>query len=107
MTNMTPAQQEAERKDGPYYDESGNEIYENDLLRLNHFIGARRKRYYMYKIAVLIEGYWYGLDVHDRKHRYRLIATATDNKISGTQVIARAESESPDPKYKRPLPIRP
>lgn len=84
----------------PYYDESGNKIEENDLLRVFHFIGARKKKYYMYKVAILVEGYWYGLDVHDRTHKYRLRAVAKDNVIAGTQVLRPARHDAPDPKYK-------
>jgi len=33
----------------PYYDQNGKEIKEYSLLKMYHFTGARRKRYYMYK----------------------------------------------------------
>ena len=31
------------------YDKTGREIKEHDILKIFHFIGARRKRHYMYK----------------------------------------------------------
>jgi len=31
------------------YDKTGREIFINDVLKVFHFTGARRKRYYMYK----------------------------------------------------------
>lgn len=31
------------------YDKTGREIMRGDILKVFHFIGARRKRYYMYK----------------------------------------------------------
>ena len=34
------------------YDKTGREIMVNDVLKVFHFIGARRKRHYMYKQAV-------------------------------------------------------
>lgn len=33
------------------YDKNRRPILEHDVLKVFHFIGARRKRYYMYKIA--------------------------------------------------------
>ena len=33
----------------PKKDKHGIEIEEFDVLKVNHFIGARRRRYYMYK----------------------------------------------------------
>jgi hypothetical protein len=67
-----------------YYDQAGNEIMEGDLLRVWHFRGARRKVYYMYQIAVLIERkgktYWGGKDYHvpENKNHYWLRAVANE-----------------------------
>lgn len=36
----------------PVFDEKGNEIRPGAVLKVFHFIGARRKRHYMYKQAV-------------------------------------------------------
>ncbi len=36
-------------------DKTGREILPGDLLKVFHFIGARRKRYYMYKYVESIE----------------------------------------------------
>lgn len=34
------------------YDKNARQIYAGDLLRSLHFIGARKKRYYLYHVAV-------------------------------------------------------
>lgn len=40
-------------------DKFGIEIEECDILKVYHFTGARRKKYYMYKMAVLWDGKLY------------------------------------------------
>lgn len=37
------------------YDKTGREIMAGDILKVFHFVGARRKRHYMYKQALKIE----------------------------------------------------
>jgi len=80
----------SELKDRMYYDELGNEIHEGDLLRVFHFIGLRRRVYFMYKVARLKEGYWYGCD-YNSNHSYLLKGQATPDTgiIKGTRIINR------------------
>ena len=42
---------------GKMYDKKGVPIYPGDLIRTPHFIGARRKQWYIYHTAVFINGY--------------------------------------------------
>jgi len=44
----------------PIKDKNGVTIEEFDVLKVFHFIGARRKKHYMYKMAILWEGKLYG-----------------------------------------------
>lgn len=37
------------------YDRTGREIHVGDVVKVFHFVGARRKRHYMYKQAVAID----------------------------------------------------
>jgi len=77
-------------KDRMYFDELGNEIHEGDLLRVYHFTGARKRAYFMYKVARVIHGYWYGRE-YNSDHTYRLKAVADKETgiIKGTRVIFR------------------
>jgi len=43
------------RKNNVYYDKKGVQILEGDLLKVWHFIGARRKVNYMYLVTVIEE----------------------------------------------------
>lgn len=40
-------------------DKRGIEIEPGDILKVFHFVGARRKRYYMYKMAIEVGGELY------------------------------------------------
>lgn len=42
-----------QRKDNTYYDKNGKQILVGDLLKVFHFIGSRRKKHYMYQVAVM------------------------------------------------------
>jgi hypothetical protein len=44
----------------PIFDKNGVAIEPNDVLKVYHFTGARRKKHYMYKLAVLWKGELYG-----------------------------------------------
>lgn len=44
----------------PLVDKYGIPIEEGDILKVYHFTGARRKKHYMYKMAVLWDGKMYG-----------------------------------------------
>ncbi len=80
-------------KDEIYFDELGNEIHLNDLLRVYHFRGARKRRYYMYKVAIIKDGFWYGKD-YSCDHTYVLMGMAdkVTRIIKGTRVIARGDA---------------
>ena len=41
-------------------DKNGREIEHGDVLKVFHFIGPRRKRFYMYKVAIEIDGKMWG-----------------------------------------------
>lgn len=45
------------KQPGELYDKNGRPIYPGDLLRSPHFIGARRKQFYLYHTAVFQRGY--------------------------------------------------
>jgi hypothetical protein len=45
------------KQPGELSDKNGFPIYPGDLLRTYHFTGARRKKYYLYHVAVFINGY--------------------------------------------------
>jgi len=45
------------KKPGELFDANNRPIYPGDLIRSPHFIGARRKRWYLYHTAVFINGY--------------------------------------------------
>jgi hypothetical protein len=49
-----------------FRDIKGREIREGDLLREFHFTGFNRKKYYMYKLAFLLDGkYWRAAHIHE------------------------------------------
>lgn len=81
-------------KDTIYFDELGNEIHLNDLLRVYHFMGARKRKYYMYKVAIIKDGYWYGKN-YSSDHTYVLMGMADKETkvIRGTRVISRGNPE--------------
>ncbi len=49
----------------PIYDKNGRQVFEGDLLKIFHFIGARRKKYYMYKIVVKNDNFLLAADPRD------------------------------------------
>lgn len=79
-----------------YYDSKLRPIHKGDLLKVFHFIGARNKKHYMYKIAVDF-GYdcLFGVPAHeiglkDTKecHKYPLSYGANgENVIEGTEIV--------------------
>lgn len=46
-------------------DKNGYEIRPGDVLKVYHFTGARRKQYFMYKIAHEIDGFLYAAHLHN------------------------------------------
>jgi len=53
----------------PYFDKNGTQIKEFAVLKVFHFIGPRRKRYYMYKWVRIVEDlgkrYYYAQHLED------------------------------------------
>ena len=49
-----------------YTDKFGKPIEHGSMVKINHFIGVNnqgkgRKKYYMYKLIIFHNGYWYGI----------------------------------------------
>ena len=56
-------------QEAPYYDKHGVEIKEFAVLKVFHFIGARKKKHYMYKWVRIVEDmgkrYFYAQHLND------------------------------------------
>jgi hypothetical protein len=52
---------------GTILDKNGIPIEEFDVLKVFHFIGARKKKYYMYKLAVMCNGKLYGAHLNSNQ----------------------------------------
>jgi len=44
-------------RNGEFRDKKGREILDFDVLKVFHFIGARNKKYFMYKQARVVDGF--------------------------------------------------
>ena len=72
-------------------DETGKPIKERDVIRVFHFIGARRKKHYMYKYVVVKNEELYAL--HTGKlllgepEGYYLWTCEKDGLIQGTKIL--------------------
>lgn len=78
----------------PYFDKHGKEIKEFAVLKVFHFIGARRKKHYMYKWVRLKEwdGKKYWIAIHLTSDRdtdyYNLRACANKERIlTDTEIV--------------------
>ena len=85
-----------------YYDETGMEIGEGDLLQVYHFRHyIRKQKIYMYHVAILEESqgtfWWAGKEYnrHDGRGHYWLKAVANKETgiIRGTKVISTVKWE--------------
>ena len=47
------------------YDRHGIPVREADVIRTFHFTGPRRRKYYLYHVAVLRNGRLYGVPAHE------------------------------------------
>lgn len=70
----------------PYFDKNGKQINQFALLKIYHFTGARRKRYYMYKWVKLKQSsgkyYYAGLHLYDdTESSYFLRSTANSERV--------------------------
>lgn len=86
------------RQDEPFYfDKCGNEIHEGDLLEVEHFRGRRKRKYFMYHIAVIwIDPktglkWWQGRGYNKDKAHYNFCAMTKNGVISACRVINRAK----------------
>ena len=59
---------------GDLYDKHGIPIKEFDVLKMFHFTGARRKKYYMYKWVREWKGRLYGSHLQSNEHNGFLLA---------------------------------
>ena len=78
----------------PYYDKNGKEIKEFSLLKVFHFIGARRKKHYMYK-WVKIMHYRYVCSHLDNTNNYFHLKTIADPEtriIESCEIIQEASA---------------
>jgi len=82
-------------KEQPYFDKNGREIKEFAVLKVFHFIGARRKKHYMYKWVRLKEwdGKLYWIARHlasDGEGEYYHLRTSADPEtriLKGTEIV--------------------
>ena len=69
------------------YDKNGTEIHEFDLLKIFHFIGARRKKYFMYKWVRLNEGYLYAMHIEDNTNYGYFLNIKPETHYPETEII--------------------
>jgi len=88
------------KREPSYYDEKGREIKEFGLLKIFHFIGARRKKHYMYKHIGLVEFEgklsWvaYHLDGSgDYYHLRTYLTDYPDRKIHGAVLVQQGSED--------------
>lgn len=69
-------------------DKKKREIKEGDILKCFHFIGARNKKHYMYKIAAIKNGKLVAMDIEEllekgkeKAHTCPLEALCSDTEI--------------------------
>lgn len=73
-----------------YRDKRGRKIEQGSVLKVFHFTGARRKRYFMYKVAVLKEGKLVAMDITELATKGFEVAHACRLEalpLNGTEVI--------------------
>jgi len=87
-----------ERKDNTYYDQTGKQILEGDLLRVFHF-RTKAKIYYMYHVVVMDETFDFPVlscKAHyaDAPH-YKLLALVNKNRVyESAKIIAEHDWEA-------------
>lgn len=80
-------------KPKPIFDERGVEIHAGCVIRVFHFIGARKKKHYMYKLVSAHNGVLYALHIenlHPMESRGYLLASHVDSdrRIKGTRIVS-------------------
>ena len=74
-----------------FYDKHGTEIKEFAVLKIFHFVGARRKKHYMYKWVREREGHLVGVHLTDANPNswfsLRSIADARTGVIADAEIV--------------------
>jgi hypothetical protein len=76
-----------------YFDEKENKIKEFSIIKIFHFIGATRKKHYMYKWVRLMEfegiKYWVALHLSDDSGDYFHLRSIADKDriLKGVEVV--------------------
>jgi hypothetical protein len=68
-------------------DKNGVVIEEFDVLKVFHFVGARKKKHYMYKVAVLWEGKLYGSHIESNPLKPNYPLWITGANLEETEVV--------------------
>ena len=75
-------------KEQPYFDQTGKEIKEFALLRFFHFVGARKKKHYMYKWVNVVMGKYVALHLENSSgDHFHLRGQADENRIIADALI--------------------
>lgn len=81
-------------EDKTYHDKRGRRISAGAVLKVYHFTGARRKRYFMYKVAAIRNGALLAMDItelvtkgFEHAHACRMEALP----LNGTEVISEGD----------------
>jgi hypothetical protein len=71
------------------YDQKGKEIHEFDVLKIFHYIGARRKKCYMYKWVRIIDGTLAGMHLTDGTGGYFWLKAIADKdeKLVNAEIV--------------------
>lgn len=81
------------KKEMKIYDKNERLIREHDLLKIYHFTGARRKKYYMYKWVVEREGKLRCIHLEKENEKGYPLFFITEE---GTEIIQGSELETRD-----------
>lgn len=77
------------RKNRKIFDKTGKEIKEFAMLKFFHFIGARRKKHYMYKWVRVVDGCLVGMHLTNAKLDSWFVLWTLANEETG--IISDAE----------------
>lgn len=77
------------RKNRKIFDKTGREIKEFAVIKIFHFISARRKKHYMYKWVRVVDGYLVGMHLANAKHDSWFVLWTLANEETG--IISDAE----------------
>lgn len=96
-----------ERKDNTYFDQTGKQILEGDLLRVFHF-KTKRKIHYMYHVVVMEDGSFPVMALRsyyaDKPH-YRLYSVCDNRRIVvSSKIVAMKDWQTKRQKIKPTTP---